>query len=149
MQRQCHGCDVISDVEDRPFTSCPACGLPYGSKPIATPTPITASTTRDKRRKLDVRPDLPAERKRWFSPQLLSTLFWVFAAVMVLPTVIGLFVVGLNSGSVAALVFVIAITLAARVSIEVVLAIFAIAESTEDAQRSLRILIRAEADRQE
>lgn len=153
MQKKCHGCGIVSEVEDKPFAACPECGLPYGAKPpprvsdLPTPQPNSIQRVAAALRRIDPRPDLP-ESPRWFSPGFLNTAFWLFAALLLVPALLAFFSAGVNSLTIAGFVFSVTLVLVARVALEVVLAIFHIAECTDDSRRSLRILIREHARKQ-
>ena len=153
MQKKCHGCGVISDVENKPFAACPECGLPYGAKPVPAaadlpPPPVTSlQKVAQALRRIDPRPELP-EPPRWFSPGFLATMFWLYAALLLVPAFIAFFKAGINAITIGGLILSVALVIAARVTLEVVLAIFHAADNTHDTARSLRILIREEARRQ-
>lgn len=152
MQRKCHGCGAISDVENKPFAACPECGLPYGTRPAATPAPQpVAQQTRQERvaqalRHIDQRPPLPAP-PRWFAPSVLTTIFWVYAALLGLSALIHLLIKP-SMLAVGGVIISLMLIIATRISIEVVLAVFHIADCSDDTCRSMRILIREEARRQ-
>ena len=153
MQKKCHGCGVISDVENKPFAACPECGLPYGAKPVPAaadlpPPPVNSlQKVAQALRRIDPRPDLP-DPPRWFSPSFLSTMFWLYAAILLLPALLAIVKLGISTVTISGLTLSVGLVITARVALEVVLAIFATADNTHDTAQSLRILIRAEARRQ-
>lgn len=152
MQKKCHGCGVISDVENKPFAACPECGLPFGAKPPAAPAPpVRTQQSREEKiaaalRTVDQRPPLPAP-PRWFAPGVLNAIFWAYAVLLGISAILPL-IIKPSLIAVGGLIFSAILIIAARISIEVALAIFHTADCTDDTARSLRILIREDARRQ-
>lgn len=151
MQKKCHGCGVISDVEDKPFAACPECGLPFGAKPPAPPTarPAPQQTQQERiaqtLRHIDQRPPLPTAPK-WFAPPVLNALFWVYAILLGLGGLIPM-IMKPSMATAAGLILSLLLIISARIAIEVALAFFHIADCTDDTARSLRIRIREDARR--